>query len=546
MHLSAERELQVPPLSVPDLARLPDTDALTQYDAVALFVERAQAVKADFGVTSANAPAVAEICVRLDGLPLAIELAAARTKLLTPPALLSRLEQRFELLTGGPRDQPTRQQTLRATIDWSYDLLGREDQLLFAQLAVFAGGCTLDAAEAVCGGDGVLTGMATLIDNNLLRQDEQPDGEPRFAMLETVRVYALERLGESDIAEEVRDRHAAHFLAVAEEIVRLTEEESNIPWPRYERELDNFRAALDRMKSAESNEGAARLVCALAGVWTNTGHSVEGMQQLGWVMNLGGDVGPSLQARAKLGAASLAWRRGELDRARVLSTEALAVFRELDDQWHIGLALQMLAIVEELSGNPTDFDALSEAAERIFRELGREHAVFIVTFNRGISAIIGGDYARARSLLELCLTYSQRVGDDQQAGNALCDLGILALYEGRYEEALPLFTQSLESALRTGLRIIVAYTLRGLAAIFAARGEVLAAARMIGAAVTIEEVMGHTLEIYAAPVYTESAAPVLDRLSEPGIAAAYADGRAMSHLEAAAFALEAVAERAPL
>ena len=208
----------MPPLGLPDPAHLPEIASLSQYEAVALFVERARAVKADFALTDANAPAVAEICVRLDGLPLAIELAAARAKLLSPQALLARLEQRFDLLTGGPRDLPARQQTLRATIDWSYDLLGPDEQALFARLAVFVGGCTLEAAEAVCGGDGLLTGLSTLIDNSLLRQEEQPDGEPRFTMLETIRAYALERLEASGEAEEIRRRHAEHFLAVAEQI----------------------------------------------------------------------------------------------------------------------------------------------------------------------------------------------------------------------------------------------------------------------------------------------------------------------------------------
>lgn len=226
LHVSAEHEYPVPSLSLPDPAHLPDIETLSQYEAVALFVERARAVKADFAVTNANAPAVAEICIRLDGLPLAIELAAARAKLLSPQALLARLEQRFDLLIGGPRDMPARQQTLRATIDWSFGLLGPDEQTLFAQLAVFAGGSTLEAAEAVCDADGLLTGLSALIDNNLLRQQEQPDGEPRFAMLETIRAYALERLEASGGSEEVRNRHAEYFLTLAE---RVQQEEWVLP-----------------------------------------------------------------------------------------------------------------------------------------------------------------------------------------------------------------------------------------------------------------------------------------------------------------------------
>src|SRR5262245_41105184 len=194
LHLAAEHELPVPPLALPDPAHLPEPSTLSQYDAVELFVERARAVKPEFEVTTANAPAVAELCIRLDGLPLAIELAAARAKLLSPQALLARLEQQLDLLSGGPRDLPARQQTLRATIDWSHGLLDPEERLLFARLAVFHGGCTLEAADAVCGGEGLLAGLATLVDDNLLRQEEQDDGEPRFTMLETIRAYARERL----------------------------------------------------------------------------------------------------------------------------------------------------------------------------------------------------------------------------------------------------------------------------------------------------------------------------------------------------------------
>ena len=188
-------------------------------------------MKADFAVTNANAPAIAEICVRLDGLPLAIELAAARAKLLSPQALLARLERRFELLTGGPRDQSARRQTLRATIDWSYDLLGPEDRRFFARLAVFAGGCTLEAAETVCGSEVALTAIATLIDNNLLRQHEQPDGEPRFTMLESIRAYALAQLEESGEAPTLRDRHAEYFQALAEQLPELAEAGAEISWP---------------------------------------------------------------------------------------------------------------------------------------------------------------------------------------------------------------------------------------------------------------------------------------------------------------------------
>ena len=259
LHVSGEHEFPVPSLSLPDPTMLPEIASLSHYESIALFVERAQAVNADFALTEENAPAIAEICVELDGLPLAIELAAARAKLLSPQALLARLGQRFDLLVGGPRDVPSRQQTLRATIDWSYGLLSPTEQALLTHIAVFTGGCTLEAAEAVCGADRLLEGLSTLIDNNLLRQEEQPDGEPRFTLLETIRAYALERLDELEEREEATRRHVDYFCMLAERIDRDALTLVTVDWPAYERELGNFRSALAWLDARGDVERAVRL-----------------------------------------------------------------------------------------------------------------------------------------------------------------------------------------------------------------------------------------------------------------------------------------------
>jgi predicted ATPase len=546
LHLSGEHEFPVPPLELPDLAHLPAFDALSQYEAVALFVERARAVKADFAVTSSNAPAIAQICIGLDGLPLAIELAAARAKLLSPQALLARLEQRFDLLTGGPRDQPARQQTLRATIDWSYGLLGPDEQTLFARLAVFAGGCTLDAAEAVCGADGLLTLLSTLIDNNLLRQEEQLDGEPRFTMLETIRAYANERLAQSEQADELRQRHSDYFLRLAAQIGERERTAADVDWPAFERELDNFRTTLDRLTTAGEKEPAVRLVADLSNLWQTTGRLSEANRWLDWALDDTDDVSPLLQARTMLSAAALAWRRHDVERARVLAEEAHARFRELDDPTYLAWSLANLAIIVSLTGNFTEADDLAAQAAQMFRELGHERGALTQTHNRALTAIEAGDYTRARRLLELSLADAERAGSDQFAGNARCDLGFVALYEDRYNDAAPLFAAALESALRTGWRINLVYTMRGLAATAGARGDLESAARLFGAADVIEEEIGERIQGYAVRIYAEKAAPVLDRLDEPEIAAAHAAGRAMSQTDAVAFALATVTERAPL
>ncbi|HEV2583682.1 MAG TPA: AAA family ATPase, partial [Ktedonobacteraceae bacterium] len=235
LYVRAEHEFAVPPLALPDPTRLPDLVALSQYDAIALFIQRAQAVKADFQVTNANAPAVAEICARLDGLPLAIELAAARSKLFSPQALLPRLDSRLKLLVGGARDLPMRQQTLRGTIAWSYDLLEEAEKILFRRLSVFVGGCTLEAAEAVCNSNGdleidVLDTIVRLVDKSLLRQEAEIDGEPRLLMLETIREYGLEALAVNGETEDTRYAHAQYYMALAEEAEQGLDGPKQVMW----------------------------------------------------------------------------------------------------------------------------------------------------------------------------------------------------------------------------------------------------------------------------------------------------------------------------
>src|SRR5215218_2543278 len=252
LRLYGEQEYAVPPLAVPDTGRLPEPEALSHYDAVKLFIERAEAAKADFSITNENAPAVAEICARLDGLPLAIELAAARVKLLPPRAMLGRLGRRLKLLSGGARDLPERQRTLRGAIEWSHTLLEEGEKTLFARLAIFSGGRTLEAIEAVCDAQGDLPmdafdGVSSLVDKSLLRQEEGPEGEPRFMMLETIHEYAREKLRESGEAEEIGHAHARHFLGLAEE-AELTGPEQAWWLERLEAEHDNLRTTLARTR----------------------------------------------------------------------------------------------------------------------------------------------------------------------------------------------------------------------------------------------------------------------------------------------------------
>src|SRR5215212_250291 len=271
LKLYGEHEFPVPPLSLPDPGSLPPVEHLIQYEAVKLFVDRAKAVRPDFSVTEENASAMAEICARLDGLPLAIELAAARIKLLPPQALLSRLGNRLKLLTGGARNLPERQRTLRSAIEWSYELLDEGEKLLFGRLGVFSGGAALEAIEAVCDAQGdirvdVFDGVSSLLDESLLRQEEGLDGEPRFTMLETIHEYASEKLEEDGEAEELRRLHAEYFLALAEEAEPgLKGPEQELWFARLEPEHNNMRAALSWAIERGEGELGLRLAGALWG-----------------------------------------------------------------------------------------------------------------------------------------------------------------------------------------------------------------------------------------------------------------------------------------
>ena len=327
--LYGEHEFPVPPLSMPDLEHPPPLESLTQYEAVSLFVERARALKPDFKVTNESAPAVAEICVRLDGLPLAIELAAARIKMLPPKAMLQRLTSRLKLLTGGARDLPERQRTLRATIEWSHALLDEGEQLLFGRLAVFSGGRTLEAIEAICDALGDLPvdafdGISSLLDKSLIRQEEGPNGEPRFVMLETVHEFAREKLEDSAEAQEIKRIHAQYFLTLAEVAFPELRGPDQLEWlERLEAEHDNMRAALTWALERKEAEVALRLGGALWWFWWMRGHNSEGRRWLEEALAIEGRVLPEVRAMALAGAGELATSQGNLDRAKEVCEEGL-------------------------------------------------------------------------------------------------------------------------------------------------------------------------------------------------------------------------------
>jgi predicted ATPase/class 3 adenylate cyclase len=525
LHLRGEKEITVPPLALPLLPLLPRSRArergpggegLTQYAAVALFIERALDVQPNFTVTNENAPAVAEICYRLDGLPLAIELAAARIKLFRPEALLKRLEHRFTVLTGGSRDLPARQQTLRSTIDWSYHLLPPEIQTLFRRLAVFVGGCTLEAAEAICGtgerengragerlADSpllpfspspllVLDGLAALVDQSLLRQAEGPDGEPRFRRLETIREYALERLEQSGEADAMRRQHAQFFLRWAEEAEPQLIGRSQQLWlARLETDHDNLRAALTWAVAGGSAEVTVRLATALGGFWLTRGYMSEGRRWLEAALEQSSALPASAQAKALAAAGHMVlFGQGDDVRATALYEASLTLWRELGRQEEIAWTLYYLGRVAFLQSDYAQATTLLTESLALFRAQDDQQGIAWTLNRLGAMANDQGDYPRAKTLLEGSLARLRELGDKGGTADILHNLSTNARLQGDDARALALEQESLALCRELGLKSLIPSVLIGLGYIVQRQGDAPRAGRCFAEALALCRELG--------------------------------------------------------
>jgi predicted ATPase len=450
LHVYDEHEFPVPPLTIPKEKALPPLEVLAQYSAVALFVQRAAAVKPDFKLSEENATAVAEICRRLDGLPLAIELAAARTKLLSPSAMRTRLASRLQLLTGGARDLPARQQTLRKAIDWSYDMLNEAEQKLFRRLSVFVGGCTLEAVESVCDtkqdlGLDVLDGMASMVDKSLVRQIEQLDGEPRFVMLETIREYALGKVTDSGEEVQTRRAHAAYCLVLAEEGAAEENGTNQTGWlSRFELEHDNFRAALQWLTDASNADWGLRLGAALFRFWEHREYLSEGRDQLGKLLKIPGAEAPSKgRLRALFAAGVLADEQGDYTTADAFHRESLEIGRVLGDKRSIAVSLNALAVGVRDRGDLAASRELFEESLARWRELGDSLAVARALSNLASVVKLQEDYTHAHSLYEESLSIFAKLGDKTGVAWTLNHQGDVARDRGDIQAARILYEQSL-------------------------------------------------------------------------------------------------------
>jgi predicted ATPase/transcriptional regulator with XRE-family HTH domain/Tfp pilus assembly protein PilF len=586
LRLRGEKDFPVPPLSLPDLQYAPTPERVTQYEAVRLFVDRAADARSGFELTADNAAAVLEICRRLDGLPLAIELAATRIRLFRPQALLARLQDRLKLLTGGPRDLPARQQTLRTAIEWSYDLLDLSEQRLFRRLAVFQGGRSLEAIEAVCdaGGDlgiDVLEGVASLVDKSLFAVREGAGGEPRYIMLETIQEYAREKLEESGEAEALRRRHALYFLEFVERLTPYLLGADQATWlSRMDDDYDNIRAALQWSLGQDDASTGLRMVVALDRFWNSHSALHEGRAWIAAVLarpHAQTREHSLLRAEAMILEANLAYLQSDYTTAQSLFEQGLEISREIGHKAGIAAALDGLGEIATEHGDYALAAAHFEESLTLYRQVGDTRGVADMLIQVGWAAMRTGDYSNARERLEEGLDIHRHRGDTTRVAVALSGLGEVAVRQGELDRAALLLEESLAARRAVGHRwgaatvlgtmawsamlagdypravdllgesiLIrkeigekggVAWCLEKLAEVAYALGQPARAATLYGAADALRETIGSVVDPADQAEHEQRMAAVRARLDEEDWRRATGEGRAMTFEEAVEYAL---------
>ena len=498
LHVYGEYEFPVPPLALPDSRSKPSVEVLSRCPAVALFAQRAIAAKPDFELNRENAPVVAEICARLDGLPLAIELAAARVKVLSPSLMLARLASRLQLLTGGARDLPQRQQTLRAAIDWSYELLTAAEQKLFRRLSVFAGGCNLEGAEAVCDTKSdldldLLDGMASMVDKSLVQQVEPAQGESRFVMLDTIREYSLEKLEASGEQSLTKRAHAAYCLVLAEEEATEESGAQAAEWQQcFALEHDNFRAALEWLTETGDAEWGLRLATALFRFWEIREYLAEGRDRLGKLLKVAGAAAPTkARARALFAAGVLAGEQGDYASGDALIGESQHIARQLGDKMGVAVSLNALAVFACDRGDVVIARALFEEGLVLWRELGDQKAVARALSNLANVLKVQGDHDRARALHMECLSIFQGLGDRTGVAWSLNYQGDIARDHGDTAAARTLYEQGLRIFRELSDRWGIAGTLADLGSLAREQGNYSSARSLYGESLKLFQELDH-------------------------------------------------------
>jgi non-specific serine/threonine protein kinase len=559
LHLSTEREFIVPPLAMPNEISGISIDELSNYEAIRLFVERVQGAKPNFALTDENANYVAKICARLDGLPLAIELAAARVKILSPRAILDKLENRLKLLTGGASDLPARQQTMRSAIEWSYKLLTEDEQHLFRQLAVFAGGFTFEAAEAVCNnyelqitdyksdknqrsktGDQIefLDLITSLVDKSLLVSKDQTDDEQRFHMLEVVREYALEFLQENNEAEAIRRSHAAYFLALAERAEPEMRGSRQPEWvERLDREHDNLRAVMAWSIEQETETGL-RLGSAIRNFWQIRGYYEEGRHWLEAILKKSDGSVSLARAKVLTGAGHMARQMGDYKAALPLLEESLRISRATGNRKQTALSCRGLAMIHLNQNDIALARLLNEESLAIGRELSDNNLIALSLNSLGEVLRIQADYRTARELYEEALTLNRRSGYQQGLCLNLVNLGLVTYQEGDYEAARAYQTEALCLAQKLDYKLAVAASLDGCGALAVKDKNAKLAAQLAGSAGVLRENINHKLETPDYIFRENYLADARAALSKTAFSDAFEQGRNLKLEEAVTLCLE--------
>jgi len=603
LRLRAEKVLLVPPLPVPNQQEFTNLDTVSQYPAVELFVQRAQAVKPDFSITNANTPTVAEICYRLDGLPLAIELAAARIKLLTPHGLMTRLEHRIELLRGGTRDLPERQRTLRAAIDWSYNLLNEVERKLFRRLSIFVGGWSLEAAEFVCNisGDfaqGLEDVLATLIDNSLVIQPQEYEGELRFGMLNIIQEYAYERLTEFDEVDSVHLQHARYYCDFVNTVEPLIRSAERLHWRQVmQQELGNIRAVLEWVcTSGNCIQIGQQIIITLGVFWHMSGYVAEGQRWCKQMMTLCDNL-TSVAIRAGLLYVTglLAWSQGDhlaaltsldkslelchtlddkhllaivmlvrgmtasasrdLSTATVLLQGSIELFKLTKDQWFEAIAISWLGDVALYENNVDRAQTLHNQSIQLARQQGDPWGMVPSLMSSGQMAMLDGNHTHARQIFSEAVELMHITGDNWNLSWALNELGHVALVEGDLNQAGNFFLEGLTLANTLGNKRVLIVLLAGTAALIARRWRILpkanqqdtaqlaVAARLCGAAVPYIYIPGMFIWVNTKKFYDDDIAKTKSLMETDLWDQGYSEGQSLAFDQAIALAIQSLKEQ---
>ena len=547
LHTSGEHTYQVRPLALPDPSRSVSVDQVREVAAIQLFLDRATARRDDFTLTDANVADIVAICQRLDGLPLAIELAAARVRHLPVAALLARLDRQLVLLAGGPCDQPARLQSMRDAIAWSFDLLTSDEQALLQRLAVFVGGCTLEVAESVCGevARDVLEGLSSLVDKSMLQQEVKARGEPRYVMLETLREYGLERLQASGDAAQTQGKHAAYYLILAEGAEPELQGPRQAVWlDRLEVEHDNLRAALAWACAEGEAELGLRLAGALWRFWMVRGHIAEGRAWLEATLGLP-SASPHTTARAKALArvADLVRRCGDEALARAYGRESLTIWRDLGDRAGAASELTHLGRMALAAGDLAEARAALEEALAVEQELGEQARAAQSLLCLGRVAYFEADLTAACHLTEESLALHREVGDQIGTVWALQSLAHTGVAAGDHVAARTALEEGLAIASSVGYVWGITVMLEAAAALAAAERRAEHALRLAGAAAALREPLGATLAADWRADLDQLLTPARRAVSVAEAMAAWAEGQEWPRERAVAEALTPSAAR---